>query len=65
MPTDWDRLDATTGLPKHVTCACVSTDARECIRHRYARWDEDDFDEDEACECSCHDDDPDYTEDRP
>lgn len=41
------------------TCACVSSDAKECIRRRYSRYPVDDQDDeydydDEQCECGCH-----------
>jgi hypothetical protein len=44
-----------------IECACVSADARECIRIRYNRPltfmcdDPTDYGDDDFCECSCHD----------
>ncbi len=35
-------------------CACVSHDAVVCYRHRY-KLDSFDLDEDDFCECLCHD----------
>lgn len=48
-------------------CACVSSDARECIRRRYNHALDTLEDEyctsDERCECCCHDQDEDDYDD--
>jgi hypothetical protein len=40
-------------------CACVSSDAKECISRRYNHaldaWDDEYVASDERCECCCHD----------
>ena len=37
-------------------CICVHESARQCMRLRYPRWqDDDDWGDDEACGCCCHD----------
>jgi len=41
-------------------CACPRRDAEECYRYRHPlTTDEDLWDDDAYCECSCHDDDTD------
>lgn len=39
-------------------CACVSTDANECARLRARRtiseWEDDEWADDNDCECACH-----------
>lgn len=50
-------MTAGTETPEDRRCACVSRDARECIRIRYRCFDADGEDDgiDETCECVCHD----------
>jgi hypothetical protein len=55
--TGWQAVwEAAKQLNTERRCACVSYDAHECVRIRYARIDR--FDEsdwsDEECECACH-----------
>lgn len=49
-------------------CACIRLSARDCIRARYPRpWHEEEVlfeEDDERCECSCHDGKYDEDDDR-
>ncbi len=39
---------------KKKTCACVADDAQVCFRLRYPESEDADWDSNERCGCSCH-----------